>query len=241
MNRIQYSGVRVQFSGFRVQYLGAVISILRNKLALTINKLAFLAGTDPVAIARELIGVELVTMVGGVETAVRITETEAYWAPDDRASHAFGNKRTKRTEVFFHQPGTSYVYLCYGIHEMFNVVTGPEGTAHAILIRAGEPSRGLEHIMKRRNIETLTPQLSSGPGVLTKALGIDRKLNGHNLLLPDGTVRLEVTGPKVPASQIVATPRIGIGYAGAPWVNKPWRFYRKDSTFVSRLNAFKER
>ncbi|MCL4170938.1 UNVERIFIED_CONTAM: hypothetical protein GTU68_044825, partial [Idotea baltica] len=93
---------------------------------------------------------------------------------------------------------------------MFNVVTGPEGTAHAILIRAGDPSRGVEHIMKRRNIDALSPQLSSGPGVLTKALGIDRELNGHDLLLPDGNVRLEVTGPTVPASQIIATPRIGI-------------------------------
>ena len=200
-----------------------------------------LAGTDPVHIARQLIGVEVVTEIEGVETAVRITETEAYWAPDDRASHAFGNKRTKRTEVFFHQPGTAYVYLCYGIHEMFNVVTGPEGTAHAVLIRAGEPSRGVEYIMKRRNIEALTPQLSSGPGVLTKALGIDRKLNGHNLLLPDGAVRLEVTGPAALPSQIVATPRIGIGYAGEPWGSKPWRFYRKGCRFVSRLNAFKER
>ncbi|WP_020570619.1 DNA-3-methyladenine glycosylase [Neolewinella persica] len=206
-----------------------------------INNLQFLTGTDPVVIARQLIGVELVTTLGGVETAVRITETEAYWAPDDRASHAFGNKRTKRTEVFFHQPGTAYVYLCYGIHEMFNVVTGPAGTAHAILIRAGEPSRGLEHIKKRRNIETLSPQLSSGPGVLTKALGIDRKLNGHDLLLPNGVVRLEVTGPEVPPSQLIATPRIGIGYAGEPWTSKAWRFYRKDSRFVSRLNAFKER
>lgn len=184
---------------------------------------------------------ELVTTTDGVETAVRITETEAYWAPEDRASHAFGNKRTKRTEVFFHAPGTAYVYLCYGIHEMFNVVTGPEGTAHAILIRAGEPSRGVEHIMKRRNIEALSPQLSSGPGVLTKALGIDRTLNGYNLLLPDGAVRLEVTGPEVLPSQIVTTPRIGIAYAGEPWVSKPWRFYRKGSRFVSRLNAFKER
>lgn len=205
------------------------------------NLPTLLAGTDPVQIARQLIGVEVVTQVGGVETAVRITETEAYWAPDDRASHAFGNKRTKRTEVFFHQPGTAYVYLCYGIHEMFNVVTGPEGTPHAILIRAGEPSRGIEHIMKRRYIDALSPQLSSGPGVLTKALGINRLLNGQNLLLPEGAVRLEVTGPAVASSQIIATPRIGIGYSGVPWVSKPWRFYHKDSQFVSRLDAFKKR
>lgn len=199
-----------------------------------------LAGTDPVQIARQLIGMELVSEVDGLQTAVRITETEAYRAPEDRASHAFGNKRTKRTEVFFQQPGTAYVYLCYGIHEMFNVVTGPEGTPHAILIRAGAPSRGLEHIMSRRKIKTLKPQLSSGPGVLTSALGIDRHLNGLDLLDPAGEVRLEVTGPAVAASEIVATPRIGIGYAGEPWVSQPWRFYRKGTRFVSRLNAFKK-
>lgn len=199
-----------------------------------------LAGTDPAQIARRLIGVELVTEVAGVETAVRITETEAYWAPEDRASHAFGNKRTKRTEVFFQPPGTAYVYLCYGIHEMFNVVTGPAGTAHAVLIRAGEPSRGLGQMMARRMIETLKPQLSSGPGVLTKALGIDRRLNGADLLDPAGEIRLEVTGPAVAPSEIMATPRIGIGYAGEPWVSQPWRFYRKGTRFVSRLDAFKK-
>jgi len=200
-----------------------------------------LSQKDPVKIARQLIGMELITEIGGVETAVRITETEAYWAPEDRASHAFGNKRTKRTEVFFHAPGTAYVYLCYGIHEMFNVVTGPEGTAHAILIRAGEPSRGLPHIMARRKMDSLNPQLSSGPGVLTKALGIDRAYNGVDLLDPKGKVRLDLTGPVVDSSEIIATPRIGINYAGEPWVSKPWRFYRRGTKFVSRLNAFKKR
>jgi len=200
-----------------------------------------LAGTDPTHIARQLIGVEIVTEIDGVETGISISETEAYWAPEDRASHAYGNKRTKRTEVFFHAPGTAYVYLCYGIHEMFNVVTGPEGTPHAVLIRAGIPSRGLEHLMTRRKIDTLKPQLSSGPGVLTKALGIDRRFNGLDLLDPASPVRLEVTASPLDSSQIVATPRIGIAYAGPEWAAKSWRFYRKDTPFVSRLNAFKER
>ncbi|MEL7159165.1 MAG: DNA-3-methyladenine glycosylase [Bacteroidota bacterium] len=194
-----------------------------------------LSGTDPVAIARRLIGVELVTEVDDVLTAVAITETEAYWAPDDRASHAHDNKRTKRTEVFYRPAGTAYVYLCYGIHEMMNVVTGPEGTPHAILIRAGEPTRGTEHIMARRKLSALKPQLSSGPGVLTRALAIDRRFNGLDLLDPGGPVRLEVTGPPVPTSQVVATPRIGIDYAGPEWAGKPWRFYRKNNRFVSRL------
>jgi len=199
-----------------------------------------LALPDPVHIARALIGVEVITTTGGVETALRITETEAYFAPDDRASHAHAGKRTKRTEVFFRAPGTAYVYLCYGIHEMFNVVTGPVGTPHAILIRAGEPSRGLETIKARRKQTKYGPKLSSGPGVVTKALGIDRALNGLDLLDPDGPVRLEWDGEPLGDEAIVATPRIGIDYAGEPWVSKPWRFYRRGSTFVSRLNAFKE-
>ncbi|MEM1358904.1 MAG: DNA-3-methyladenine glycosylase [Bacteroidota bacterium] len=200
-----------------------------------------LSGTDPVAIARGLIGVEIVTETAGVETSLIITETEAYWAPEDRASHAYGNKRTKRTEVFYHAPGTAYVYLCYGIHEMMNVVTGPLGTPHAILLRAGAPKRGLAHIKARRNMKSFKSQLSSGPGVLTKALGIDRRYNGLDLLDPSSPVRLEVTDPLPEASQVVATPRIGIDYAGPEWSAKPWRFYLRGSPFVSRLNAFKER
>ncbi|MEM9261177.1 MAG: DNA-3-methyladenine glycosylase [Bacteroidota bacterium] len=200
-----------------------------------------LSGTDPVAIARGLIGVEIVTETAGEVTSLIITETEAYWAPEDRASHAYGNKRTKRTEVFYRGPGTAYVYLCYGIHEMMNVVTGPEGTPHAILLRAGVPKRGLAHIKLRRNMKSLKPQLSSGPGVLTKALGIDRRYNGLDLLDSTASVRLEVTDPLPNASQIVATPRIGIDYAGPEWATKPWRFHLRGSRFVSRLNAFKER
>lgn len=188
---------------------------------------------DPVKLARQLIGAEIISYSGGVETGVFITETEAYFAPDDRASHAFGNKRTKRTEVFFHAPGTAYVYLCYGIHEMFNVVTGPEGTPHAILIRAGEPSRGLEHIMARRGMNKPGPKLSTGPGVLTKALGIDRRYNGTDLLAKDAEIRLVLPDNPLPEQAVIATPRVGIAYAGEPWVSKPWRFCRAGSPYVS--------
>jgi DNA-3-methyladenine glycosylase len=199
-----------------------------------------LSGPDPVVIARQLIGVEVVTGYGATETALRITETEAYFAPDDRASHAHGNKRTKRTEVFYHQPGTAYVYLCYGIHEMFNVVTGPVGTPHAILIRAGEPSRGLDLIRERRKLNGLTPRLSSGPGVVTKALAIDRQQNGGNLLDPTSFVRLEMPDHLPPPAAILATARIGIDYAGEPWVSKPWRFIRRGSKFVSGPKSLNE-
>ena len=193
-----------------------------------------LSHPDPVALARQLIGAELIATIDGRETAVLITETEAYFAPDDRASHAHGNKRTKRTEVFFQRPGTAYVYLCYGIHEMFNVVTGPEGTPHAILVRAGEPSRGIATIMARRNQSKISPKLTTGPGVLTKALGIDRRLNGTDLLDPANPVRLLLPTVPLPPDQVGDARRVGIDYAGEPWVSKPWRFYRKDSAYVSR-------
>ncbi|NJC26553.1 DNA-3-methyladenine glycosylase [Neolewinella antarctica] len=199
-----------------------------------------LSAPNPVTAAKLLLGAELMTTTNGETTSVMITEVEAYFAPDDLASHAAGYKKTKRTEVFYHPPGTAYVYLCYGIHEMFNVVTGPEGTPHAVLIRAGEPVRGLDVIRRRRKLTGMTPRLSSGPGVLTKALGIDRRFNGVNLFDPAGEIRLILPDEPVAQEDIVATPRIGIDYAGEPWVSKPWRLFLRGNSFVSRLNAFKE-
>ncbi len=199
----------------------------------------FLEQEDPVAVARGLLGTELITTMEGVETAGVITETEAYWAPEDRASHAFGYRRTARTEPFYAAAGTSYVYLCYGIHELFNVISGPVGVPHAILIRAIAPSRGVAAILERRHMETLKPQLSRGPGVVTKALAITRQHNALDLLDGASPVRLTGAPAALPDGEIVATPRIGIAGAGPEWAAKPWRFYRKGSRFVSRLNAFK--
>ena len=198
---------------------------------------ALLSGTDPVSIARALIGTEVVTRLGGLTTAGRITETEAYWAPEDRASHAYGMRRTARTAPFYARAGTSYVYLCYGIHELFNVVTGPEGVPHAVLIRSVEPTRGVGHMLRRRHTETLKPQLSRGPGVVTKALGITREHNALDLLDTDSPVQL-LAGTQVPDESVAATPRIGIDGAGEPWAAKPWRFYLRGTKYVSRLNAF---
>ena len=197
-----------------------------------------LTGADPVAIARALLGVEIITRIDGVETGGMITETEAYRAPDDRASHAYGNRRTARTAPFFRVAGTAYVYLCYGIHELFNVITGPEGVPHAVLIRAVAPTRGVETIQERRVMKTLRAQLTSGPGVVSRALGITRAHNGLDLLDPTGPVHLAVTGRRFPPSEVVATPRIGIDGAGPEWAAKPWRFYVKSSPYVSRRNAF---
>ncbi|PHL00539.1 3-methyladenine DNA glycosylase [Neolewinella marina] len=199
---------------------------------------AFLNGENPVDIARGLIGAELVSRIGEVETGGFITETEAYWAPEDRASHAYGHRRTARTEPFYQEAGTSYVYLCYGIHELFNVITGPAEVPHAVLIRAVEPSRGLSRMLERRHMESLKPQLSAGPGVVSKALGITRDHNALDLLAGEGPLLLLPPRKVVPAEDIVSTPRIGIAGSGEEWAARPWRFYRRDCRFVSRLNAF---
>ena len=198
-----------------------------------------LSGEDPVHIARQLIGVELYTHIDGQETAGLITETEAYWAPDDRASHAYGHRRTSRTEPFYARAGTSYVYLCYGIHELFNVITGPEGVPHAVLIRAIEPTLGVPAMLARRHMESLKPQLSRGPGVVSRALGVTRKHNMLDLLDAESPVQLRAGAGTQVQKNVVCTPRIGIDGAGPEWAGKPWRFYRSGTKYVSRLNAFK--
>ena len=197
-----------------------------------------LARENPVDAARRLLGMILTTGFGAATTAGKITETEAYWAPDDRASHAYGMRRTARTEPFFAAPGTSYVYLCYGIHELFNVITGPVDVPHAVLIRSVEPVRGIPTMLARRHMESLKPKLSSGPGVVSQALGISRAHNHLDLLDPAAFVRLEAPGEAVAEQEIVATPRIGISGAGPEWAAKPWRFYLRGSRFVSKPNAF---
>ena len=197
-----------------------------------------LAAEDPVWVARKLIGMRLSTGFGEALTAGVITETEAYWAPDDRASHAFGMRRTARTEPFYAAPGTSYVYLCYGIHELFNVISGPVDVPHAVLIRAIEPVSGIPTMLSRRHMKSLKPKLSSGPGVVSQALGISRAHNQLDLLDPASYVRLSLPDATVPDAEISATPRIGISGAGAEWAAKPWRFYRRGTRFVSKPNAF---
>lgn len=168
-----------------------------------------------------------------METAVSLTEVEAYRAPEDQASHARNHTRTKRTEVFWGPPGSCYVYQMH-THYMLNVVTGPEKTPHAILFRAGAPSRGLETIMARRGIDSLKRQLTTGPGVLAKALGVtDKDLYGSNLLDPENTLRLLAAGDAVPEEEIVADQRIGLGVTAGEWAAKPWRFHRKGSIFVT--------
>jgi DNA-3-methyladenine glycosylase len=194
---------------------------------------SYYLGTDVVAISKDLLGKYLFTCINGELTGGFIVETEAYNGAVDRASHAYGNRRTKRTEVMFQEGGIAYVYLCYGIHEMLNVVTSTEGHAQAILIRAVEPTEGIDIMLARKNMETLKPNLTAGPGSVAKALGIDRNLNG--ISLQSDALWIEDRGLNFTDGQIAAVPRIGVAYAGEDAL-LPYRFYVKGNKFVSKPN-----
>lgn len=182
---------------------------------------SFYLDDDVVAISRALLGKYLVTAIGGVVTSGKIVETEAYRAPEDRASHAYGNRRTARTETLFCCGGVCYIYLCYGIHHLFNVVTGPAETPHAVLIRALEPADGLQSILSRRKMSALNSRVSAGPGTLTQALGLTTEHNGSSLQGP--AVWIENRGDLVQQHEIIAKPRVGVDYAGED-AKLPWRF-----------------
>ena len=141
----------------------------------------FYLADDVVMQAQRLLGKLLVSNTNNQLTIGRIVETEAYRAPDDKACHAYNNRRTKRTEIMFRQGGTAYITLCYGIHHLFNVVTGPEGVAQAVLIRGIEPLVGIDLMLERRNMTKLEPRLTAGPGALSKAMGITTALHGSSL------------------------------------------------------------
>ncbi len=190
----------------------------------------FYTRPDVLEVARDLLGKRLVVpnrnrqRVAGI-----IVETEAYRGPEDRASHAFGGRRTNRTETMYGVGGTAYVYFVYGMYNQFNVVTNIENTPHAVLVRALEPVEGVD-IIKRRRAGRSEYEWTSGPGRLCVALGIDRKLDKADLL--GDRVWLE-EGVSISPRQIARGPRIGIDYAES-WVQKPWRFWIKDNPFVSR-------
>src|SRR5580658_8234506 len=130
-----------------------------------------------VALSKDLLGKYLFTCIDGITTGGYIVETEAYNGIVDKASHAYGNRQTPRTQTMFQQGGIAYVYLCYGIHEMFNIVTSVEGQPHAILIRAIQPTEGLDIMLQRRNMLAVKPNITMGPGSLAQALGISRNIN----------------------------------------------------------------
>lgn len=174
----------------------------------------FYRNPNVVEIAKALLGKVLVTEFEGHRTGGIIIETEAYAGAIDRASHAYNNRRTQRTEVMYAAGGVAYVYLCYGIHRLLNVVTGAEGTPHAVLIRALYPIIGKEIMLLRRKKEPL----SHGPGTLTEALGISLAQNGQSF--HSETLRIE---EGISPIHVTAGPRVGVDYAG-PDALLPYRF-----------------
>jgi DNA-3-methyladenine glycosylase len=194
---------------------------------------SFYLGTDVVHISKSLLGKYLFTCIDGVTTGGYIVETEAYNGAVDKAAHSYGNRLTPRTSTMFMQGGIAYVYLCYGIHEMFNIVTSTEGHAQAILIRAIQPTDGIEAMLYRRNMLELKPNITRGPGSVAKALGISRAINA--ISLQSDTLWVEDRGLTFPDEAIAAAPRIGVDYAGEDAL-LPYRFYLKGNVYVSKPN-----
>lgn len=192
---------------------------------------SFYRGKDVVGIARELLGKVLVTNFDGVRTSGMIVETEAYAGEGDKASHAAGGRRTARTEVMYAQGGTAYVYLCYGIHHLFNVVTNDAGIPHAVLIRGIEPLDGIDTMRYRRNKINAEPSLTAGPGALSMALGIHTSNTGLSLQGPE--IFIEDRGIKISGKDIVAGTRVGVAYAMDDAL-RPYRFSVRGNRFVSK-------
>src|SRR6266567_4350135 len=190
----------------------------------------FYTRANVLTVTRELLGKLLVVPApDGTRVSGIIVEAESYRGPEDRASHAYGGRRTNRTETMYQIGGRAYVYFVYGMYYQFNVVTNVAEIPHAVLIRAVEPVEGIEVMRKRRHNQP-DHNLTNGPGKLCIALGIDRQLDHADLL--GNRVWIEA-GERVPPRRIASGPRVGIDYAEA-WVDKPWRFWIKGNPCVSR-------
>lgn len=185
-------------------------------------------------LAVQLLGKQLFTLVDGKLTGGTIVETEAYNGVTDKASHAYGGRFTPRTSTMYQEGGVSYVYLCYGIHHLFNVVTAQKDTPHAVLIRGIEPVEGIETMLGRRKMSSLAPRITAGPGALAQALGIDKNLNAKDLLGDE--IWIEDKGISFQQDQIIASPRVGVDYA-EDHALLPWRFYIKGNRYVSKPNS----
>ncbi|MFD0941272.1 DNA-3-methyladenine glycosylase [Pedobacter boryungensis] len=195
---------------------------------------SFYQQEDVIDLAVQLLGKQLFTLINGKLTGGTIVETEAYNGIIDKASHAYNGRFTPRTSIMYEAGGVSYVYLCYGIHHLFNVVTNSKNNPNAVLIRGIEPNEGLSTMLERRNMQKLEPRITAGPGALAKALGIDKNLNGKDLLGDE--IWIEDNGIHFKEDQIVASPRVGVDYA-EDHALLPWRFYVKGNKFVSKPNS----
>ena len=191
----------------------------------------FYLGDDTLKIARELLGKTLVVPnEKGKRVSGMIVEAEAYLGAIDKAAHSYGNRRTKRTETMFGIGGTAYIFFIYGMYFQFNIVVGAIDTPHAILIRAVEPVDGIEIMRERRGAQMKDANLTSGPGKLCIAFGIDKSFDGEDLL--GKKVWLE-EGKTFSDAEIISGKRVGIDYA-EEYAEKPWRFWVKDNPFVSK-------
>ena len=193
---------------------------------------SFYESEDVVQIAKDLLGHILVSNVGNMTTCGIIVETEAYKAPDDLASHAKHNRRTPRNEAMFSAPGHSYVYICYGIHSLFNVVTAPPNVPHAVLIRAVEPIDGNKVMIERRKFKKMTHETTNGPGKLTKAMAITKEHDG--LLLYDHNSPIVIKKGKFLDFDIVKGPRVGMSHHTKESGHLPWRFRIKGNKWTSK-------
>jgi len=172
-------------------------------------------------VAKDLLGKNIVRKIGNRKLKARIVETEAYLGPKDMAAHTFGGKVTKRNKTVFKKGGHIYIYLCYGLHWQLNFVTRKKGVPECILIRAAEP------VSKRKIVGK-----TNGPGKLCRWFGLDKSFDKEDLV-NSKRIWLETDGDKIKKSQILSSERIGIEYA-KEWARKPWRFYLRNNSFVSR-------
>jgi DNA-3-methyladenine glycosylase len=208
------------------------LTLKERKLLASLKTLSesFYTRHDVVQIAKDLLGKVIVTYFDDQLTVARIVETEAYEGITDKASHAHNNRRTRRTEIMYAAGGAAYVYLCYGIHHLFNVVTNVRDVPHAVLIRAAEPLAGIQIMLQRTGKKIADHTLTRGPGNVSKALGIythhtGTDLNSENFFIAKDSFRLE-------PHQIVESTRIGVAYAAEDAL-LPYRFFIKDNPYVS--------
>lgn len=194
---------------------------------------AYYQNPDVLFLARDLLGKVLCTNIDGEISKGIIVETEAYYGVQDKASHAYGGRRTPRTEVMFGEGGTAYVYLCYGIHFLFNVVTSVAGQPHAVLVRGIEPFEGVSFMERRRSMPASKGSIGAGPGSAAMAMGINLQMNKKDLCGEE--IWIEDHGLRFQNDAIVTAPRVGVAYAGADAL-LPWRFYIEGNRYVSKPN-----
>ena len=187
---------------------------------------------DVLLISRALLGKVLCTNFHNKMTSGIIVETEAYGGITDKASHAYEGRQTKRTEIMYTKGGTAYVYLCYGIHHLFNVVTNVEGVPHAVLIRAVQPLDGIDIMLRRRNLKNISNRLTAGPGILSQAMGISVHISGQSLLDKQIWIENRENNNPLMNLKIISSPRVGVQYAGED-ANNLWRFQVTNTPWVS--------